>query len=431
MGSLFKPRLSRPLPPGAIVENGVARWTTRAGKARSAESRDGRIFETSTKWCARYRDGEGVTRTVATGCKDEGAARAILVQLERRAELVRSGILTPQQDAISTHKRTTITAHVDAYIQSLEARGCTPKHVHSQRRLLTTVLDECRFRALQDVKREPVERWLTTGANKTRSARTRNTYLSAAKWFCNWAVDVERIAANPIARIPLADEGADRRRQPRALTADEVTRLLDAARRRPLAQARLFPVGWRKGQPGASLRPETVAKLERLGHERALAWKTLVLTGLRLGELSAIRVRDAVLDGHRPHLILDARFEKARRGAEIPLRADLAADLRAWVVGRAPDEKLIAIGDGALKVFDRDARFAGIEKRDARGRVAVIHSLRSTHGTLLTCGGVGPRVVQASLRHATLDLSMSAYTDDRLLNVERALDALPAFPLTG
>lgn len=303
--------------------------------------------------------------------------------------------------------------------------------MRTQRRLLTTVLDECRFRALQDVKREPLERWLTQGANRTRSARTRNTYLSGIRWFLNWCVDTERILANPLARIPLADEKSDRRRQPRALTADEVTRLLDAARRRPLAEARLFNRGWRRGQAGAGLRPETVAKLERLGHSRALAWKCLVLTGLRLGELAALRVRDAVLDGPRPHLILDARHEKARRGAEIPIRPDLAADLRAWVVGREADEPLIRLTDAALKVFDRDLAFAQIPKRDDRGRTACVHSLRATHGTLLTCGGVGPRVVQASLRHATLDLSMQTYTDDRLLNVERALDVLPELPLTG
>lgn len=431
MGSLFKPRLSRPLPPGAVVTDGVARWKTRAGKARSAESRDGRIFETGTKWIARYRDGEGVTRTVATGCREESSARTVLVELERRAELVRAGVLTPAQDAVSSHTRTTITTHVDAYIRSLEARGCTAKHVKTQRRLVMTVLEECRFRALQDIKREPMERWLATGANRTRSAHTRNTYTIAVRAFLNHCVDTDRLLANPLARIPLADERSDRRRQPRAFTADEVTRLLDAARRRPLDEARRFNRGWRAGQVGTQLRPETVARLERLGLERALTWKILVLTGLRLGELAALRVCDAQLDGPRPHLALEARHEKARRGAELPLRADLATDLRAWVAGRAPDEPLVRLGDSALKIFNRDLTFAGITKRDDRGRTACIHSLRGTHGTLLTCGGVGPRVVQASLRHATLNLSMTAYTDDRLLNVERALDALPAFPLAA
>lgn len=429
MGHIFLPSLSRPIPSGAVVMNGVARWKTAAGKVRTAEVKNGRIVGTSTKYVARYKDGEGITRVVATGCREESAARTVLVELERRAELVRAGVLSPAQDAVATHKRTPIAKHVDAYIASLVARGTTAKHVRTQKRLLTTVLEECRFRTLNEIRREPLERWLTQGANLKRSARTRNTYLSAIRWFCNWAVDCERLVANPVARIPLADERADRRRQARALTADELARLLDAARRRPLAEGQRFNRGWRQGQHGAQLRPTTIAKLEHLGRERQLIYKTLVLTGLRLGELTAIRVADCALDGPRPHLVLDAKDEKSRRGASIPLRADLAADLREWITDAPTERPLFRMGEGLVKVFNRDLAFAGIDKRCGRDRTACVHSLRATHATLLTCGGVGPRVVQASMRHASLDLSMQTYTDPRLLDVERALDALPALPL--
>lgn len=429
MGSLFKPRLSRPLPPGAVVENGVARWTTKAGKNRSAESRDGRIFESGTKWIARYRDGTNVVRTVPTGCKDESAARAVLAQLERRAEMVRGGVITAAEDAVSDHRRSPIGLHVQVYLASMRARGVTERHAKNQERLLGVILAECGFRSLGDVRRERVERWLTTGENLKRSARTRNTYLSAARWFLTWTVETDRILANPLAKIPLADEKADRRRQPRALTADEVERLMDAARRRPLEEARLFKKGWRKSQPGAQLRPETVAKLERLGRERALIYKTLVLTGLRLGELTALRVCDAVLDVPRPHLLLDARHEKNRLGSTIPLRADLAADLRAWTAGMPADQPLLRMGMNQVKVLNRDLDLAGIAKHDDRGRTVCVHSLRHTHATLMSRGGVGPRVVQAAMRHSTIDLTMQVYTDPRLLDVEAALDVLPALPL--
>jgi integrase len=354
----------------------------------------------------------------------------VLAQLERRAEMVRSGVLSEAEDMVADHRRSPIELHVASYIASLNARGVTKRHALNQRRLLTAVLDECGFKSLQDVRREKVERWLTTGENLRRSARTRNTYLSAARWFLTWTVETDRILANPLARIPLADEKADRRRQPRALTADEVERLMDAARRRPLVEAQKFNRGWRKGQNGAHLRPETAAKLEHLGQERALIYKTLVLTGLRLGELSALRVCDAVLHGPRPHLLLDARHEKNREGSTIPLRADLAADLRSWIAGKPADEPLLRLGANQVKVLNRDLDFAGIQKRDDRGRTACIHSLRHTHATLMSRGGVGPRVVQAAMRHATMDLTMQVYTDPRLLDVAAALDVLPSLPLT-
>ncbi len=300
-----------------------------------------------------------------------------------------------------------------------------PTHHTNVQHQLTAVIEGCRFKTLADVKREPVERWLTSPVNATRSARTRNCYLNSLKWFLNWCVDTERLVANPIARVQRADEHADRRRQPRALTPDELVRLLDAARRRPLEESLLFNRGWRKNQPGARLRPETVAKLAALGRERALTYKTLVLTGLRLGELASLRVCDLVAD----RLILDAKNEKNRQGSSIPLRGDLREDLAAWIAGRARANRLFNVTQAALKVFDRDLRFAGIAKRDERGRTVCLHSLRHSFATLLSQGGVQPRIAQAAMRHSTIDLTMSVYTDPRLLDVEGALAVLPELPL--
>ena len=48
--------------------------------------------------------------------------------------------------------------------------------------------------------------------------------------------------------------------------------------------------GPRKGERYANVRPEVRERLEWLGRERALIYKTLVLTGLRKGELSSLTV---------------------------------------------------------------------------------------------------------------------------------------------
>ena len=437
MGTVFKPIVTRPLPAGAeVVEQDgkrVARWTSPRNGVRTAEVRttprgDCTAIE-SGKYLARYRDGQGEVRTVPTGCRDLMAARAVLADLERRAELVRAGIVSPAQDAIADHRRTTIRGHVEAYLDSLRAKGTTPKHVATVKRLLGALIAGCGFKTLADIRREPVERWLTNGPVARRAARTRNTYRNAALWFCNFCVDTERLVANPLARVPRADERADRRRQPRALTPDELARLLDAAQRRPLAEALKFNRGWRRGQRGARLRPETVAKLEALGRERALVYKTLVLTGLRLGELASIRVCDVVGET----IVLEARHEKSRRGAVIPLRADLCRDLTAWIAerGLTGQQPLFAVSPNQVKVFDRDLRFAGIPKRDERGRVACLHSLRHTHGTLLTKAGIPPRVVQAALRHASPEFSLRMYVDPKLLDVAGALGVLPELPIPG
>ena len=51
-----------------------------------------------------------------------------------------------------------------------------------------------------------------------------------------------------------------------------------------------------KGERYADVRPEVRARLELLGRERALIYKTLVLTGLRKGELASLTVASLDLD---------------------------------------------------------------------------------------------------------------------------------------
>ena len=83
-----------------------------------------------------------------------------------------------------------------------------------------------------------------------------------------------------------------------------------------------------RAQPRLLINPEFVEKLERLGRERSLIYKTLVLTGLRKGELASLTVGQLELDEPTPFVVLNAADEKNRQGSTIPLRRDLANDLR-------------------------------------------------------------------------------------------------------
>jgi hypothetical protein len=217
-----------------------------------------------------------------------------------------------------------------------------------------------------------------------------------------------------------------------------------------------------------------------------------VLTGLRKGELASITVGHVVLDADTSHLILNAADEKNREGSTIPLRADLAADLRAWLADKAtalreaasrapsiqfdpedqkpqkrnqgdstrreghfcqaltslptlpPDMPLFTVPAGLVRILDRDLVAAGIarrvkgadgkvkiDKRDERGRTVDVHALRHTFGTLLSKAGVAPRTAQAAMRHSTIDLTMNVYTDPKLLDIAGAVEALPALPLVA
>jgi hypothetical protein len=181
-----------------------------------------------------------------------------------------------------------------------------------------------------------------------------------------------------------------------------------------------------------------------------LIYKTLVLTGLRKGELASLTVAHLRLDDAPPHPTLDAADEKNPEGNAIPLREDLAADLRAWLADKlrrlqeegrqagAPiparlpaDTPLFNVPAALVKILNRDLRAAGIPKRDDRGRTLDVHALRTTFGMLLSKGDVAPRTAQAALRHNDIDTTINVYTDPRLLDVGGALDVLPSLPLDG
>jgi len=180
-----------------------------------------------------------------------------------------------------------------------------------------------------------------------------------------------------------------------------------------------------------------------VGRERALIYKTLLMTGLRYGELRSVTVAQCVLDGPTPHINLAAKDEKARRGAQIPLQASLAAELSAYLENRrkrsisergasvvafrsAPgDEKLFPMPGSMRKAFEGDCRAAGIPKRDERGRTVALHALRHTFGTWLSQAGVPLQLAQRAMRHSDPKLTANIYTHLTLVDVAGATNALP------
>ena len=482
MGSLRRKTFTKPLPDGAdlFTRKGetFAKWKDTAGKTRTAPvttAADGtpRIVATSRKWLAKYRDGGGYVVEVPTGCTDKAMAEQFLADLERQADRVRAGVVTTAETKTVSHQQTAIAGHFADFLANRKAKGkCSrPEETLSQ---LTRVADACGFAKLADVNATALERWLAVQAENGIGAARRNKYRSTWVAFCNWAIRAGRMLTNPLATVPKADEAADCRRQRRALTEAELVQLLDVARRRPLLDMATVRRGKDAGKLKCNLRPETVARLELLGRERALIYKTLVLTGLRKGELASLAVASLDLDAEPPYLTLDAADEKNREGSSIPLRSDLAADLRQWLADKATarqeadrnagtvafdpkdrtppgcvtldtrgrnqaarqdwtalpaDTPVFVVPKGLVRILDRDLRLAGIPKTDDRGRTIDVHALRHSFGTHLSRAGVEPRTAQAAMRHSKIDLTMNTYTDPRLLDVAGAVERLPDLPL--
>jgi len=390
-------------------------------------------------WTAMYRDSDGIRREVLTGCKDKTAARAVLGGLEGRTEKIKSGIISRAEADTATWAATPLAQHASDYIAALRGRGVTGKAAAERGSYLRQVVAACRWGRLCEMNRTQAERWLSGQVDAGKGARWHNVRAISVNAFGNWLVREGRIAVNPFMQMTRHNEKADPRHQRRALSVPELAALFDAAERRPLEDAS------RNRGSKAELSPATVDKLQWLGRTRSILWRTLAYTGLRLGEARSITLAQVHLEGSQPYIELRARDEKARRGAQIALQADLAALLgeylaerRARLLGqRSTSNNVISFRgdiDGAplfdvpakmTPVFHRDLKAAGIAKTDSSGRVVDVHSLRHTFGTMLAKSGVSLQVAQRAMRHSTPTLTANVYTHLDLGDIGAAVAALP------
>ena len=481
MGTVYKETYTKPLPIDAEVftrkGERLARWHDKRDRKRTAKvtttSAGERLLIEAGTYTAKYRDGSGIVRKVSTKCRTLDAAKAVLTELERRSELVKANVLTTEEDAIADHQNTLLGQHFSDYVAHLQAKSVSVGRIKTTRSRLDRIAGDCDFGRLTDLNVAALERWLVTRKGEGMSAAARNGFREAWVSFGNWCKQNRRLVDNPFAVVPKANEKADPRRKRRALTENELCRLLHVARVRPLAEYGRETVKLSPGQRNdgrtrtkeplthdiiddaaerarnvLANRPDVITKLEHVGRERALIYKALVLTGLRKAELASLTVGKLDLDGPTAYATVEAADEKAGRGANVPLRADLADDLRQWLADRleavrrevrasndtipaklSGDVSLFYVPTGLVRILDRDLAAAGIPKRDDRGRTVDVHAMRHTFGTHLSKGGVTPRTAQAAMRHSTLDLTMNTYTDPRLLDVAGAMDVLPLLPL--
>ena len=228
---------------------------------------------------------------------------------------------------------------------------------------------------------------------------------------------------NPFDKFPKLDVNQDRRRKAKALNEDELLRLIEAAKNRPLEDAMTVRRGPNQGQKTIKLSDQRIRELTQLGQERALIYKTAILTGLRMNELRTLQVMD-ISFGDVPFVRLQAAKEKNRQGSSVPLRRDLAYELSQWTKGKERTNLVFNVPAGILKIMNRDLLAAKIDKQDADGSVIHFHALRHSLGTHLSRAGVAPRTAQALMRHSNINLTMNTYTDSRLLDKASAIESI-------
>jgi integrase len=374
MGSIFRPKYKMKLKDGTVVERQVEHWHI------------------------QYQDANGRTRKLVAG-PSKALARELLAKVENDVARERRGL--PTQNIAKIR----VAELRDRYLEVQKTRVCQDHHQGLTTRL-DAVIGGIRAGYVRDLTPEAVERFLIRfgSGESSPSARTINTYLQAVKGMLNWAVEMRILPFSALTCLkPRRTDVQSKKR--RALSAEELKRLFEAARQGPIL--RMERCMKKSNLPG-----KTYKETAYLGERNALIYRLLAYTGLRVHkELGRLRWADVDLGASAVRL--PPEITKNKRGGTIQLPNTLVRILRRWKARHEPvseTDPVVRVPGPLLATFHQDLELAGIDRKDASGRSLDLHALRHTYCTMLIQAGNDVTTVQHLMRHSTPILTLGVYS---------------------
>jgi integrase len=347
-----------------------------------------------------YVDADG-GRAFAKGFTDKGLTEQLAAKLENEVLLRKRGMIDPAQERLLAIRQSPLADHLAAFERSLE--NATPKHRKLTMTRVRRLVEGSGFATLGEVDAEAVENCLKAiRLAEDLGARTYNHYLQAIDEFGKWLAATKRLPANPVAGIERLNSETDVRHKRRALTPEEVSRLIQSAR-----------------ESGRVIQGYD-------GETRARAYLTSFFTGLRRQELGGLTPRSFRLDDAQPILKVAAACSKHRREDTLPIHPELAGMLREWVSDLGPDDLLFPRIERKKTwlMVKLDLERIGIPYETHEG-IADFHAAgRHSHITGLLRNGATLVEARELARHADVRMTMK-YTHIGLDDQAAALAGLP------
>ena len=354
----------------------------------------------SKKWFIGYCDHEG-RRRETVGTTDKTTTERIAARLEAEADLRRRGIIDPTEEKFCENGKLRIDSHLDAFEAHLESKGDTPKYVDATISCCRSVIEACGFQVLADLDAGKIAMLIQDLRRQGCGMTAINARLTAIKGFSRWLWRTDRLRSDGLKIISKLNARTDRRHRRRALTEDEIGRLLTAAE---------------KGGQASGM----------TGMQRAMVYRLCLETGLRAAEVRSLTPRSFNLtDPYAASMTVQAAYSKHRREDVLPIRSDLAGRVEQYVDGMAESQRVFKLPEKTAKMLRIDLAAAGIPYRDGSDHVADFHALRHTFITRLVRSGVAPAVAQKLARHSTITLTLDYYTHVFVDDERDALDRLP------
>ena len=349
----------------------------------------------------QYFDADG-NRVTAKGFTDKALTEQLAAKLENEVMLRKRGMIDPAQERLLSIKQSPIEGHLDAFARSMANN--TEKHRKLTMTRVRRVIEGCGFLSLAEMDGEKVVDWLNaTRQAEDLGARTFNHYMQAADAFGKWLVATKRLPANPLAGMERLNSETDIRHKRRALSTEEVSRLVESAR-----------------SSG-----EVVQGYD--GELRARAYLLSFFTGLRRQEIGSLTPRSFKLDDAQPTLVVEAACSKHRRRDTLPMHPELVGLVREWVRGLAPDDLLFPRIERKKTwlMVKKDLERVGIPYETPDG-IADFHAAgRHSHITGLVRSGASIMEAKELARHADIRQTVK-YTHIGMEDRAEALAGLPS-----
>jgi len=376
-------------------------------------------------WHIRYRDHarpagkQWVTRKGGDTLRE---AFASLQKAEDESDLVRRGLVTPRQLSVAVNAQRPIHEVIALWQQTMAGDGVSVRHIADFVRCVTYIVDGhkpplnvnkphgkrpirptlTRYQTVGAIEPNGVEKFLRmlTRAPYNRSRRTRNQYLVAIKAFMNWSVGRGFAESSPLGCLQKLNEAKDPRRPRRALTHDELARLL------------------------AIVDPNSPGHLIYRRPDRGPTWfLAFYLASARCGgrwtELAKLRWEH--IDFAMGDMHFAADITKTGESGRVPMTPAVVEALLAIRPLTLSTQGLVFGGQPTRRTFERHLRKADVSYTNEAGHVV---SLRKTFGSHLVAAGTHPRTVQLLMRHTNIQTTFKHYSDPNFVDTRGALDAL-------
>ena len=361
------------------------------------------VFKRAGKgpWIIQWYDHKGDRRELSSRSTDKRRAEQIAQKLESDKLLRKTGIIDAASDQFVEHRKQPIDLHLDEYLADIRHRGCNPRHVQNVECQLKRAFSDIKAKHLNDLDAVKVQRHLRglsarpvkqlrdlgDAKKKTLGPRTVNSARAGILAFLNWGVRTGRLPHNACQHIPKVDETKDQRVKRRALTTDELTRLVAAS------------------------------------GPRGSFYLIAAMTGLRMKEMRNITWCDVDLPNSA--LLVRANVGKAKRNDWIALTSEVVEVFAKLKPADADPIDRVFRTLPTTRTLGTDLAAAKIAEYDSQGRRVDRHALRTTAGTMLARAGVMPQEAQRQMRHADIKTTLRHYTDLRLSDQARAVAKLP------